>query len=119
MPKEKHTTGQFHITQVWGEIPDFPATIQKKFKKIPEGLILISLPLIPQFENLLLSMKAQLERYWLLYGNSNNQEYLDYINVPDLGDLKTTFKLFFLRTLFVQFAFTISGTAVPCCLQME
>jgi len=46
-----------------------------------------SLPLIPQFETLLLSMKAQQERNRQTYGDSYNQEFLEYVNVDELGNL--------------------------------
>ena len=46
-----------------------------------------SLPLIPQFETLLLSMKAQQERNRLICGDSYNKEYLEYVNVDELGNL--------------------------------
>lgn len=46
-----------------------------------------SLPLIPSFEKLLLSMKARQEENRRVCGNCYNQNFLEYVYVDDLGEL--------------------------------
>lgn len=46
-----------------------------------------SLPLIPSFENLLLSMKARQEDNRRVCANCYNQNFLEYVYVDDLGEL--------------------------------
>lgn len=46
-----------------------------------------TLPLLPEIEELLLNRKQEIEKNMMLYGNSYNHKYDDYIFVDDLGNL--------------------------------
>lgn len=46
-----------------------------------------TLPLIPQIEQMLLDEKSKQEQNRILYGNSYNKNYLDYVCVNSLGEL--------------------------------
>ena len=46
-----------------------------------------TLPLVPQFEKILLEMRARQKLNQSICGSFYNQEYLDYIYVNDVGDL--------------------------------
>jgi len=48
-----------------------------------------TLPLLPEIEELLLNRKQEIEKNIMLYGNSYNHKYDDYVFVNDLGNLSS------------------------------